>query len=146
MTQYLTASVVLLCFRGKKFTRCHLITFFLSTLLFSSVGFVMMAVFNRPDPPDSARVKALLAGDPLWVGDPPLSFVVVDKVGTACCFTFNAFKYFKRDPSSMLSMTYLNVVITGSYLLLMFTSWKVWWELHSFEKDMSKPTGRCTFN
>lgn len=37
-------------------------------------------------------------------------------------------------------MLYYNVVITGSYLLLMFTSWKVWWELHSFRRDMSKPT------
>jgi hypothetical protein len=36
-------------------------------------------MLNQPDSPDSARVKALLDSDPIWVEEPPLSFVVVDK-------------------------------------------------------------------
>jgi Serpentine type 7TM GPCR chemoreceptor Str len=65
--------------RGRRFTTCNFFAFASPALALSLVGAVNMLLL-RPDPPDSERVRALLASDPIWVEDPPLSFIVTDHV------------------------------------------------------------------
>lgn len=68
-------------FRDRKFTACNFIAFSAAAIITSLVGVVLM-LLNKPDPPNSERVKALLARDPIWVEDPPLRFSVFDEVCT----------------------------------------------------------------